>query len=98
LELQSHTQSKGTKEIYCTCKQGDKEAVTLFRFRCRLKLQTNKPTKRQRFKKLFRLELAKAHTKQTGQSGKGLKIVSLGTAKPHKATKEIYCTCKVPNK
>jgi len=63
-----------------------------------------KQAKRQRFKKLFRLELAKPHTKQTHkgnllhlqtrQNGKGLKIVSLGTANtpPSKGTKEIYCT------
>jgi hypothetical protein len=55
LELQSHTPSKGTKEIYCTpTKQNgkDKEAVTL----------------RQRFKKLFRLELQR-YTQSKGTKG-----------------------------
>jgi len=71
--------SKPTKKNLLHFKQGkgskDKEAVTL----------------RQRFKKLFRLELQSHHQAKaqreiyctpTKQSGKGLKVVSLGTAKP----------------
>jgi len=68
------------REIYCICKAPSK-ATTKQKHKGNL-LHT-KQAKRQRFKKLFRLELAKPHTKQTHkgnllhlqtrQNGKGLK-------------------------
>jgi len=115
---------KPTKEIYCIYKAPSKTAKVKKLFRLELAKAHTKQrhkgksialaklqVKRQRFKKLFHLELqshyqAKAQREiyctPNRQSGKGLKAVSLGTTKPphtpSKPTKEIYCICKAPSK
>jgi len=115
LELQSHHQANPQRKsiaLQTGQRHKDKEAVTLGTAKVHTK-QTHKgnllhsnQAKRQRFKKLFRLELQSHHTKQT-HKGKSIALAKLQAKRQRfkncfawnckgthqaKAQREIYCT------
>jgi hypothetical protein len=85
LYLQSSKQSgKGLKAVSLGTTQPPPSKPT------KENLLHSKQGKGSKIKKRSRLELAKAHTKQTHKG----KSIALAKPPPSKGTKEIYCTCK----